>query len=769
MKKELRINEVKYNFNFGYIENDNSKSVNIFETEYKKIARALNIDKEGYNLYLIDTFSKEKINELKKYIEDQYKYLEPPKDICYVIYEDSKKPEVLFVKNGNGKKLIKVVEEIKNHYLEIVEDFYNSSSDNRKEDLIDEIQNKRSDYINELIESARIENFEVKFTNKGFAFIPLVDGKIITEKQYDDLSNTRKEEIVVKANKLKKKAEHILLKLKEIEAISMKKLKELYTDYISNQMEVYKDEALLEFIDDDNAYEFLERLFLVIERKIIDCYNIDVDEDEEELYKIIHKNYIHLLVDNSLVLNPPVIYEEDPSVNNLIGFIEYENNNGIYSTDISLINSGSILRANSGCLIIRMNSLVNNYNAYFQLKKALLTSKVNFDVSKSYVELISINSLKPEPIPIKLKVILIGDQETYDILYNLDEDFRRLFPLRAEFKSIIELNKETQEYIITLANKVVKENSLNILSKEALSEVIKYLARRANNRRKINIEEREIEKLILLANDRAKNRKAAMIERKDIIETVYERELIEEEYDKLFKENKILISVKEEKVGVINALAVIDTGYYSFGKPMRITCVAQSGNGRIIDIQKENKLSGKIHEKSVSILKGLLNNLISPYEELPVDFYLSFEQTYGLIDGDSASIAEVICILSALSKRPIKQNIAVTGSVNQLGEVQPIGGVNEKIEGFFRMCKYIDTVQDKGVLIPDLNKDDLILDPEIENAVEKGEFHIYVMNTLEDAIETLILNDGETLEEFYKKIKFEIDRYKRVKEDKLNI
>lgn len=260
-----------------------------------------------------------------------------------------------------------------------------------------------------------------------------------------------------------------------------------------------------------------------------------------------------------------------------------------------------------------------------------------------------------------------------------------------------------------------------------------------------------------------------MIERKDIIETVYERELIEEEYDKLFKENKILISVKEEKVGVINALAVIDTGYYSFGKPMRITCVAQSGNGRIIDIQKENKLSGKIHEKSVSILKGLLNNLISPYEELPVDFYLSFEQTYGLIDGDSASIAEVICILSALSKRPIKQNIAVTGSVNQLGEVQPIGGVNEKIEGFFRMCKYIDTVQDKGVLIPDLNKDDLILDPEIENAVEKGEFHIYVMNTLEDAIETLILNDGETLEEFYKKIKFEIDRYKRVKEDKLNI
>ncbi|NLL30958.1 MAG: AAA family ATPase [Clostridiales bacterium] len=768
MKKELKINDVKYNFDFSGDDKNNPTSINIFESEFKKIGRALNIDKEGYNLYLIDTFSKDKIIELKKYIEEQYKYLEPPKDICYVIYEDSKKPEALFVNNGNGRKLKKAVEEIKNRYLEIVEDFYNSSSDNRKEDLIDEIQNKRSNYINELIESARVENFEVKVTNKGFAFIPLVDGKIITEKQYDDLSNLRKEEIVVKANKLKKKAEHILAKLKEIESISMKKLRELYTDFLTNQMEVYKDEALLEFIDDDNAYEFLERLFLVIERKIIDCYNIDVDEDEEELYKIIHKNNIHLLVDNSLVLNPPVIYEEDPSVNNLIGFIEYENNNGVYSTDISLINSGSILRANNGCLIISMNSLASNFNAYLQLKKVLLTNKVNFDVSKSYIELISINGLKPEPIPIKLKVILIGNQESYDILYNLDEDFRRLFPLRAEFKSVIELNNESKKYAIALANKVVKENSLNILSMEALNEIIKYLSRRANDRSRISIEEREIEKLILLANDRAKNRKASMIEREDIIEIAYEREVIEEEYDKLYKENKILITVNKEKVGVINGLAVIDTGYYSFGKPMRITCVAQSGNGRIIDIQKENKLSGKIHEKSISILKGLLNNLISPYEELPVDFYLSFEQTYGLIDGDSASIAEVICILSALSKRPIKQNIAVTGSVNQLGEVQPIGGVNEKIEGFFRLCKFIDRVKDKGVLIPGFNKKDLVLAPEVEKAVEEGEFHIYIMDTLEDAIETLILHEGETLEEFFEDIKLEIDRYKKGREEGSN-
>jgi lon-related putative ATP-dependent protease len=763
MKKELTSQEVKYNFNYSKLTKNNFIGNNTLEAEYTKIGRALKINKEGYNLYLVDTFSKDKIEKLKQYIEEQYKYLEPPKDICYVILEDSKKPETLFVNNGNGRKLCNAVEEIKNHYIDIVEEFYNSSSDSKKEDLIDEIQNKRDNYINELIDSASRENFEVKVTNKGFAFIPLIDGKIITEKQYDDLSSTHKEEIVVKANKLKKKAESILIKLKEIETKSMKKLKELYTDFLASEMEVYKDAILLEFLDDDNAYEYLEKLFIVLEKNIVESYNIEFNEEDDELYKILSRNNIHLLVDNSLTLKPHVIYEEDPTINNLIGFIEYENNNGMYSTDISLINSGSLLKANEGCLIITINSLINNFNAYNHLKKALLTNKVSLDVSKGYAELISINSLKPEPIPIRLKVILVGNQETYDILYNIDEDFRRLFPLRAEYKSILELDKDVSEFASDLINRKIKENSLLPISIEGLNEVIKYLSRIANSKNKISIEEREVEKLIILANDNAKSRKTHMIEREDIIKIAYARESVEEEYDKLYRDNKILITVNGEKVGVINALAVLDTGYYSFGKPMRITCVSHNGSGRIVDIQKENKLSGKIHEKSISILKGLLNNLINPYEELPVDFYLSFEQTYGMIDGDSASIAEVICILSALSRKPIKQNIAVTGSINQLGEVQPIGGANEKIEGFYRVCRFLDTEKDKGVLIPASNKDELVLIPEIEESVEKGDFHIYIMEDLNDAIETLLLNKGETVEEFFEIIQKEITKYKNAK------
>ncbi|MBS6504071.1 AAA family ATPase [Clostridium tertium] len=767
MRKELTSQEVKFNFKFK--ESDLKGSVTKIpeiDSEYEKIGRALNINKEGYNLYLIDSFSKEKLKKLQGYIEEQYKYLEPPKDICYVSLEDDKKPEVLFVSNGNGKKLKDAVEEIRNNYIEIVEEFYNASSEDEKDELIEEIQSKRNDYISELMEMAKKEDFEVKVTNKGFAFIPLISGKVISEREYDNLEKNKKEAIVAKASILKKKAEAVLGKLKEIETKSIKKLKEIYSDFLANEMEGYKDEVLLEFIDDDAAYEYLEKLFISMEKEIISCYTMDIEEDEEQLYQVINKYDIHLLVDNSLRSTPPVIYEEDPNLNNLMGFIEYENHNGVYTTDISLINSGTLLKANGGCLIVRVSSLANNSYSYYHLKKALITNKITYDISKSYVEVISISGLKPQPIPIDVKVILIGDQETYDTLYSLDEDFRKLFPLRAEFNPIVETNDNVTAYINKAIKDKVKRNNLMPITEDGVNEIIKYLSRTANSKTKINIDTTEIEKLMILANDNAKKRNSLMIESKDIVDIAYVKERIENEYDKLYKENKILISIIGKKVGVINALAVLDTGYHSFGKPMRITCVSHKGSGRIVDIHKESRLSGKIHEKSINILKGLLNNIINPYEEIPVDFYLSFEQIYGLVDGDSASVAEIICILSSLSKRPIKQTIAVTGSINQLGEVQAIGGVNEKIEGFYRVCDFLDTVKNKGVLIPSSNKDELILIPEIEKSIENGDFHIYTMDNLDDAIETLILEEGESLEDFYTSLQSELKKYKKVIEKK---
>ena len=566
MIRKLTFDEVKFNFEFKQLEEKGTvTTIPELDSEYEKIGRALNIKKEGYNVYLIDSFSKEKLEKLTAYIKEQYKYLPPPNDVCYVILEDYKKPEVLFIANGNGKKLVEVLKEVRDSYIDIVEEFYNISSEDEKDELIEEVQSKRNNYISELMELAKKDEFEVKITSKGFAFIPLINGKAISEKEYDTLEKNKKEIIVAKATVLKKKAEVVLNKIKEIEVSSIDKLKELYGDFLTKEMESVKDKVLFEFIDDDNAYEYLERLFILVEKEIINSYTMSLDEDEEKIYDAINRYNIHLLVDNSLVSSPPVIFEEDPSINNLMGFLEFENHNGVYTTDVSLINSGSLLRANGGCLIVRMNTLASNGYAYYHLKKALMTSKITYDISKAYYEVISINTLKPMPIPINVKVILIGDMETYDSLYSLDEDFGKLFQLRAEFYPIVEANDNVISYVERAISRKIDENLLLPISSEATKEIIKYLARKANSKTKVNVDISEIDKFLILSNTIAKSKEQEIIDGNSIRDVVYSREKFEEEYDRLYKEDKILISVVGEKVGVINGLSVINNGYYSSG------------------------------------------------------------------------------------------------------------------------------------------------------------------------------------------------------------
>ena len=761
MKRELTPSEVM--FKLETIDTDVEKCKNGIKElndAYKKVERAINIDKEGYNLYLIDTFSKDKLKELTTFIERKYKDLEAPRDICYVTLEDINRPEAIFVANGKGKKLKETVDDIKNCYLEAVDNFYGDSSNDEKDYIVEDIQNRRNSYINELSKMAKEEGFEVKATNKGFAFIPLSGNEAMTEKEYDDLEEENKEAIVAKAGTLKKKAEAILEDLKDIEVKSIKKLKKIYSKFLSTQMEDEKDDALLEFITDDDSYEYLERLFTCIEEDLIECYTMNIEDDENEIYEILNKYDVRVIVDNTNNSSPPVIFEEDPNLNNLIGLIEYENHNGMYTTNISLISAGSILKANEGCLILRLSSLAVNNLSYYYLKKILLSNKVSFDTNKSYLEFININGLKPKSIPIKLKVILIGDYETYDLLYNSDEDFKKLFPLRAEFTSLVRVNDDSIVEVKRIIENKVRKNELLNLTEEAMEAMLKYLCRKGNSRKRIFTEEDTIDKLLVLSNNVAKERKSMVIEEKDFLSIAYEEEIIENELMSMYEENKILIDINGRKVGAINALAVLDSGYCTFGKPMRITCVACKGTGRIVDIQKESNLSGKIHEKSISILRGLLSNIINPYENIPVDFHLSFEQTYGIVEGDSASVAEIICVFSALSKKGINQSIAVTGSINQFGDVQAIGGVNEKIEGFFKVCSMLDKVDGKGVLIPESNKDELILKPEVEKAIEEGKFHIYTMSNLNDAIEILLFNDDDNIERFYSNLQQEIEKYK---------
>ncbi|WP_294350509.1 AAA family ATPase [uncultured Clostridium sp.] len=758
MKKELTPSEVVFNINLSEGDGDlRLKDITKIKSAYKRIERAIKIKEDGYNLYLIDSFSKEKLDDLVTFIKGLYKDSKEPKDICYGTIDDPRKPKAIFLSNGKGKELKEEVENIKNSYFEVAMEFYNTSSESEKDSIIEDIHTKRSGYIGELVEIAKKDGFDVKATTGGFAFIPLKDNEAMTEKEYDELPEKEKGSIIEKAAELKKRAEVVLENLKNIEITSLKKLKEIYKEFLNVELEPEKEACLINFIDDDDAYEYLEELFFNIEESLVDCYSINVEDDEKAINEILNKFDIAVLVDNSNYKTPRVIYEEDPNVENLIGTVEYESHNGSYKSELSLITPGSLILANEGCVILRLSQLVSNPNSYYYLKKSLITGKVNINTSKSYLDLLSINGIKPEALPVNAKIIIIGDYESYDILYDADEDFKKLFPLRAEFSKFIDYDEIKGKALKNYVLERCKKYSLTNIDDNAIKEIIKYLFRIASDKNKLSLDNNDIDKIIILANNEVSERN---IMGEDIIKVAYEEELIENEIMSMYKDNKILLSVEGRKIGTINALAVLNSGYYSFGKPMRVTCVVAIGDGKIIDIQKESNLSGNIHEKSINILSGLISNLINPYEKLPVNFHLSFEQTYGTIDGDSASVSELLCMLSALSKKGIRQDIAVTGSINQFGEVQPIGGVNEKIEGFYKTCKLLNNTKNKGVLIPSSNKDDIILEKEVEDAVEKGEFHIYTMDTLDDAIELMMLEDNESIDYFYEIICKEIRKYK---------
>lgn len=760
MKRELTPKDVIYNVHIDSNENFDNNIMPQYEDIYSKLSQVINIDKYGYNVYIVDDFTKEKLDDIIIYIKKLYEDKINPKDICYAVSKDEKSPKAIIVDNGEGNMFKKTVEEIKKLYMTFIYNFYDSSSDKQKELIIDKIQRKKNEIIDTLIEKSHNEGFEIKINDGGFSFIPMKENKLMTENDYDVLNASEKEDILNKIKKLRSKSKDVLEELKNIENMEIEKIKSIFKDYFDTKLNISKDKYIEIFKDNKKVYEYIKNMFEDIEKRVIDNYTINYDEDEENIINIVSKYAVNVVVDNSENKTAPVIYEEDPNLNNLIGTIEYENHNGSYVTDVNLIKAGSILKANEGCLIIRIDNLINNPSVYYCLKKVLLNEKVTFDYSRGYLELITLNSLNPEPVNIKEKIILIGDYNTYHTLYNYDNDFKNIFKIKAEFKPNIRINNKNKAIFYNHIKKCLKNNNIKSTTSLAVDKLAKCLSRKAENRNKLFLDSLEIDKILMLANSSAEKNNRNKIVEEDVLNAIYAPNTLEDEVLEMYEENKILLDVKDKKIGQINGLSVIDTGYISIGKPNRITCTCYKGNGSIIDIQRDSNLSGNIHSKSINILKGWINNTLGDYKNLSVDFHLCFEQLYGKIEGDSASVAEALCMISSLSKIPIRQDISVTGSIDQFGEVQPIGGVNEKIEGFFNVCKVIDSIENKGVLIPERNADSIILKEEVEEAISNNKFHIYTMENINDAMNIMMGNDSLDSYKIIKFAKVEMDKYR---------
>lgn len=760
MKTKLSYDDIKYDFNFSLEENTmEMRSIPEYSKVYRAIDNSMQCDVLS-SIYLIDDYSKEKLDNLKLYIEDKMQGKNAPSDICYVTLGDTKSPKGLVLKNGIGIRLKEELIKLQEHIYTIANDFYNSNKYKDKEEILEDIQKVRSKKVSNLMKVAGDKGFEIKTSLQGFSFTPLnEEGKSMSEKEFDLLLEEQKEEILKGVSSLKVKAQDILKDIKDYENLMLERLKELYEEYLYLNCDEIITYLREEFSQEERAYTYIEEVFNNIVEDLTDIYTMNPEEDEEEINEAIYKYKVNIIVDNNSLSHPRVIFEEDPSVSNLIGSIEYENHNGVYTTDVEMIRGGSILKSNEGCLILRLNTLMQNPNAYYYLKKALITKKIDFDYSRGYLELLSLEGLKPEPLDLNITVIIIGDFYSYDVLYNYDEDFKKIFKLRTQCQEIMDINDDTSKSLFNKVINICGKYGINKVTNSAVYEIAKHLSRKAENREEFLLDDNEIDRILTITcNDVLRNNEEELND-EYIKNEVYRMDDYEKRSLKNYKDGKMLIDLKGDKVGQINGLSVIDTGYLSFGKPIKITCSIVPGEGNIYDCNKESNLSGNIHSKSVNILKGTINTILREYTKLPVDINLCFEQVYGLIEGDSASLSETVAIISALSDYPIKQNFAVTGSVNQLGEVQPIGGANEKIEGYYEVCKCLNSLGEISVIIPSLNKSDIVLKDEVMEAIEKGVFHVYTVDNVLDALRLLFGKEDLETDNLREVINQELKKY----------
>lgn len=471
-----------------------------------------------------------------------------------------------------------------------------------------------------------------------------------------------------------------------------------------------------------------------------------------------HRYQVNALVERGKMEGAPVVFESNPSYHNLFGKVEYRSAFGSMTTDFTMIKPGALHMSNGGYLLIQAAELLSHPFSWTMLKRTLKTRQIRIENLLEERALISTAGIKPEPIPLDVKVVLIGSPYLYHLLSEWDEDFHKIFKVKVEFDPDMEKTKEHALEFAAFVKRTAEKESLLPFHRDALAVLLNHSSRMAGDQRKLSTRLQEIEKILVEASfwareagetvARAEHIKQALSEQR------YRSNRIEERIQEMIADGSIMIDTDGFVVGQINGLAALRTRDYSFGQPHRITAKTYLGRSGILNIERETSLSGSFHDKGVLILSGYLNGKFAQKRPLPISASIAFEQTYSYIDGDSASSAELFALLSSLSETPIDQGIAVTGSVNQNGQLQPVGAVNEKIEAFFDVCVQRGLTGRQGALVPRQNIVHLVLKDEVARAVENGQFHIWAAETVEEGIEILT---GEKAETVFQRIERRLD------------
>lgn len=710
----------------------------------------LNMNQEGYNVYVSGISGTGKTSFTKSIVSDFAKREVTLYDWCYVynFNENNYRPKVLQVPAGKGKSL---QQDMEGFMKEIEEELPGAfSEENYQKDrnaIIQAYKEETNQKMDTLNDFAAEYNFQIKQTSSGMVTIPLKDGQQLGEEAYKQLPEEERKEIERKSYIVQEKIMGFSDELKELEKKYKKELEKLdqqvaeaiVRNHLSELEERYEDcPEIINYLKDvqtdivDNIQDFLPKA----EQESSNPMQAMRQQQQQKQYKIKYK--VNVMVDNSQTEGKPVVEADNPTYYNLLGKVEYVNQMGVMSTDFTRIKPGFLHQANGGYLIIQVRDILTNAYVWEGLKRALKHQQIQIENIGEQTGLVAMSSIKPDPIPLDVKVVLIGNRDIYQLLYRYDEDFRKLFKVKADFDIEMDADEENIQGLTRFIHSQCEANDLHAFDREAVARVVEYTMRLTNHQEKLSTRFNQIVEILYEANTWASLEQSSIIKaghvKKAIAENEYRHNLFEEKMQEQIIDGDILISTEGEAVGQVNGLAVYTSGQYNFGKPTRITATTFTGQKGIINIERESKMSGSIHNKGVYILGGYLGETFAQANRLTVTAHIAFEQSYGGVDGDSASSTELYAILSSLADVPIDQEIAVTGSVNQKGDIQPIGGVNEKIEGFFSVCKQKGFTGNQGVIIPEQNVKNLMLKDEVIAAVQEEKFHIYAVRHIIEGI-----------------------------------
>ncbi len=712
---------------------------------------------KGYNIYMAGPSGTGKTSYAKESAKKQAAIEPVPSDWCYVHnFQNPKKPLALEFVPGDGKRFKedteKLVELIQK---EIQKAFSGDDYDNRKNEIKHRFDEKQDALLDDITNLAEQYGFTVTMTNAGVSFLPVVDGKNIEQEDYDALPEDVKETIDKNSDLVQEKMNPILHSLRELEKNAEKEMDELEREIGMYAIGGHIRDMKEKYPKYPKVLDYLEALQTDVLDHIDEFLEDEADDEEEgglaallamngrnQEEDITQKYRVNLIVDNSETKGAPVVVSFNPTYSNLLGEVEYDSEFGSLSTDFMKIKGGLIHQANGGYLIVQTQDILTLPQAWETLRRVIKTNEIDMDSMRDSSQGMAVATLKPEPIPAKLKVIMIGSDYYYELLNATDEEFDKFFKICAEFDDEMPCNHENMMKTAQFIKSFVEREGIPEFDVSAVCAMMEYSSRMTGRQDRLSTRFNRLVEILGEAATWAKMDQKEIVTADYIRKAIYEKEqrmkLYEEKLDDMLRENVIMIDTDGRKIGQINGLAVLDAGNYEFGNPTRITATTYIGESGIVNIEKEAHMSGQTHDKGVQIITGFLGQTYAQKCPLSVSCRVCFEQNYSGIDGDSASSTELYCILSSLSDIPIRQDLAVTGSVNQKGEIQAIGGVTHKIEGFFDLCKKRGLTGKQGVIIPLSNVKDLVLKDEVVEAVKKKEFHIYPISYIDEGLELLL-------------------------------